>query len=112
MPINLQQLRIILKSTGINVYRDEAPSSAEYPYIIYEFVNEQYKRASRKVFADMPLYQIAYITEGVESDLRPLKDVLNRHAVQYDSFTSAPYDENDKKITQFITYVRCVNEQS
>lgn len=111
MPINLQQLRAILKSTGINVYRDEAPSNAKYPYIIYEFVNEQHKRASRKVFADMPLYQIAYITKGIETELEQLKESLNRHAVQYDSFTGAPYDENDAKVTQFITYVRCVNER-
>lgn len=111
MPINLEKLRAILKSTGINVYRDDAPSNANYPYIIYEFVNEQHKRASRKVFADMPLYQVAYITSGIESELSELKRVMNENCVEYASFTSAPYDENDLEITQFITYVRCVNEQ-
>lgn len=109
MPINFEQLRIILKSTGINVHRDDAPSNAKYPYIIYEFVNERHKRVSKRVFADMPLYQVAYITTGIESELDVLKQAFNE-SVEYASFTSAPYDENDLKVTQFITYVRCINE--
>lgn len=111
MPINFQQLRTILKSLepGIKIYRDDAPSTAIYPYIIYEFVNEQHKRASNKVLYDMPLYQIAFITKGVESDLKPLKDVLNNNGVSYEPFTASGYDENDSTITQFITYVRCLN---
>lgn len=109
MQINFQQLRSILKSSGIPTYRDEAPSTAKYPYIIYEFVNERYKRASSKVFKDMPLYQVAYITKGVESDLQPLKEVLNKHGVVYEQFEPFPYDENDATVTQFITNVRCVN---
>ncbi|MGQ7172348.1 hypothetical protein ACUOCP_43105, partial [Escherichia sp. R-CC3] len=53
---------------SIPVYRDEAPTIANYPYIVYEFVNEQHKRASNKVLKDMPLYQIAVITNGTEKD--------------------------------------------
>lgn len=96
---------------GIKIYRDEAPSTATYPYIIYEFVNEQHKRASNKVLYDMPLYQIAFITQGVESELKPLKDVFNINGVSYEPFTASDYDENDSTITQFITYVRCLNDE-
>lgn len=109
--MTFQDLRDILKSTGINVYRDDAPSSAKLPYIVYEFVNEHHKRASNKVLADMPLYQIAYITTGIESELKVLKDAFNQNNVPYEQFIGLPYDENDSKVTQFITYVRCVNEQ-
>lgn len=110
MQISFQDLRNILKSTGIEVYRDEAPANQSYPYIIYEFVNEQHRRTSNKVIADMPLYQIAYITKGIETELKTLKDALNAHQVPYEPFRSMPYDENDDTITQFITYVRCINE--
>ena len=108
MIISFEQLRAILKSTGVNVYRDKASSNAEYPYIVYEFVSEPQRRASSKVFASMPLYQIAYITNGVESELASLKQALNDNKVNYDTFSATPYDENDDTITQYVTYVRCI----
>ena len=111
MIVSLEQLRRIMKESGLNVYRDEAPITEAYPYIIYEFVNEQHKRASNKVLADMPLYQISLITNGIETDLKPLKDALNKYGVSYEQFTCVPYDENDSKVIQFITYVRCIHEQ-
>lgn len=111
MQINFQQLRTILKTLepGIKVYRDEAPTTATYPYIEYEFVNESHKRASNQRLHSLPLYQIAFVTEGIESDLDVLKSVLDANGVIYDDFKPVPYDENDSTITQFITYVRCVN---
>ncbi|MGQ7075456.1 hypothetical protein ACUN90_29040 [Escherichia sp. SP-MK2] len=68
MQINFEQLRTLMKQSGLPVYRDEAPTTAKYPYVVYEFVNEQQKRASNKVIKDMPLYQIAVITNGTEKD--------------------------------------------
>jgi hypothetical protein len=109
MQINFQQLRSIMKESGIPVYRDSAPTSATYPYIEYEFVNESHKRASSKVLKSLPLYQIAVVTNGTESDYEPLKDVFNAYGVSYNQFEGFPYDENDATITQFITMVRCVN---
>ncbi|MGD6964529.1 hypothetical protein ACQCVB_20200 [Fictibacillus phosphorivorans] len=109
MQINLQQLRSIMKESGLSVFRDQASTSAEYPYIIFEFVNETHKRSSSKVLKSLPLYQIAVITNGIETDYEPLKDVFNAHGVEYSQFEGIPYDENDATITQFITYVRCVN---
>lgn len=97
-----------MQESGLPVYRDGAPTTAKYPYIVYEFVNEQHKRTSNRVIKSLPLYQIAIITDGTESDYEPLKEVFNHHKVPYEMFEGYPYDENDDKITQFITYVRCV----
>lgn len=98
-----------MKESNIPVYRDGAPTSAEYPYIEYEFVNEQHRRASSKVLKSMPLYQIAVVTDGIETDYESLKKAFNKYGVSYSRFEGFPYDENDSTITQFITNVRCVN---
>lgn len=108
MQISFQELRDIMKKSGIPVYRDSAPTTANYPYIVYEFVNEQHKRASSKVMKSMPLYQIAVITDRTEKDYEPLKTVFNDAGVSYSQFDGMGYDENDDTITQFITYVRCI----
>lgn len=109
MQISFQQLRSIMKESGIPVYRDSAPTTATYPYIEYEFVNETHRRSSGKVLKSMPLYQIAVVTNGTEADYEPLKGVFNQYGVEYSQFIGIPYDENDATITQFITNVRCVN---
>jgi hypothetical protein len=109
MQINFQQLRSIMKESGLPVYRDEAPTTAVYPYIIYEFVNEMHKRSSSRILKSMPLYQIAVITKGTESDYEPLKKAFDSKSVEFSGFVGIPYDENDDTITQFITMVRCVN---
>ncbi|HGO9409095.1 TPA: hypothetical protein ACLBZV_003455 [Bacillus cereus] len=108
MQISFQELRDIMKKSGIPVYRDSAPTTAKYPYIVYEFVNEQHKRASSKVMKSMSLYQIAVITDGTEKDYEPLKTVFNDVGVSHSQFDGMGYDENDDTITQFITYVRCI----
>lgn len=76
MQINFQQLRTIMKKSGIPVYRDNAPTTAKYPYIVYEFVNEQHKRASNKVLKSMPLYQVAVITKGKWMEKLHMKFIL------------------------------------
>lgn len=108
MPINFQQLRKIMKESGLPVYRDSEPTTAKYPYIVYEYVNEIHKRLSNQVLLSMPMYQIAVITNGTESDYEPLKAVFNKYGVEYSQFEGLPYDENDSTITQFITMVRCI----
>lgn len=112
MPISFMELRALLKTLepGLKTYRDAAPSNAKYPYIVYEFVNESNRRASNKVLVDMPLYQIAYVTTGFESELSVLKKLFQQNMVPYEGFTSMASKENDKTVTQFVTYVRCINE--
>lgn len=111
MPISAEALQILLETLepGIKVYRDEAPSNAKYPYIVFEFVSERYRKVSNRMFAEMPLYQIAYITKGIETELSVLKSLFKQNQVLYEGFTPMAYDENDKKVTQFVTYVRCIN---
>ena len=109
MQISFQQLRSIMIESGLPVYRDGAPTTATYPYIVYEFVNERHKRTSNRVIKSLPLYQIAVITNGTESDYETLKDAFNSHSVPYSMFEGYPYDENDDTVMQFITYVRCVH---
>lgn len=109
MQINFQTLRDIMKESKIPVYRDSAPTNAEYPYIEYEYVNETHKRSSSKVLKSLPLYQIAVVTNGIETDYEPLKNAFNQYGISYSQFEGFPYDENDSTITQFITNVRCVN---
>ncbi|KLV26215.1 phage protein [Niallia circulans] len=109
MQINFQQLRDIMKQSGMPVYRDDAPTTATYPYIVYEYVNEIHRRASNKVLKSMSLYQISIITNGTEKDYEPLKRVFNDNGVEYSMFTGIPYDENDDTVIQYITNVRCVN---
>ena len=111
MSINFQLLRMLLKSSNIPVYRDEAPTSQEdYPYIIYEFVNETKKNASNSVLYHKPLYFIAVVSDGTENDYLPLQKVFENAKVPYTDFTAGPFEtENDSKITQYITYVRCNN---
>lgn len=108
MQINLNELREVLKLSGLPVYRDSAPVSASYPYIVYEYVQESHRRASNKVLKSAPLYQIAVITAGLESDYKELRDLLDAKQIAFTSFFSIPFDENDDTITQFITNVRCV----
>lgn len=98
-----------LLEPDMRIYRDEPPTTAVYPYIVYEYVNETHKRSSSKVWKSLPLYQIAVITDGIETDYEPLKELFNQYGVEYSMFEGIPYDENDASITQFITYVRCVN---
>lgn len=111
MQINFQQLRKILKESGIPYYRDEAPiGQTTYPYIVYEFVNENKKTASNSTLYHKPLYFIAVVSDGTESDYLPLQESFEKYKVPYQDFIAGPFEEeNDKKITQYITHVRCVN---
>ena len=40
--------------------------------------------------------------------LRAIKGCFNEAGVSYSQFDGMGYDENDDTITQFITYVRCI----
>lgn len=108
MQINLEGLRAVMKSVGLPVYRDSAPVTANYPYIVYEYIEETHRRASNRVIKSAPLYQIAVITRGLESEYRPLRDLMSAKGIAFTSFFAIPYDENDDTVTQFITNVRCI----
>ncbi|MCO6017477.1 hypothetical protein CKN86_11815 [Carnobacterium divergens] len=108
MSINLKELVSILKKTPYKVYRDYAPTTAVYPYIVYSFIGESEKRASNRIFRSLPLYQISLFTSGKENDLKPIRSILNEYCIPFSPFGSIQGDENDATITNFYTNVRCV----
>lgn len=107
---NFEKLCSVLKLSNIPVYRDDASEGQDYPYIVYEFVNDSPKHASNTVVSENLLYQVSYITEGTELDLMLIKELFAEYGVYYSGFTGGPYDENDEKVTQFNTLVRCRHE--
>lgn len=111
MLISLTDLKKIISAAGIKYFRDDAPEGEDYPYLVYEYVGDRGKRASNKVVQEFQEYQLAYITEGIESELNPLKELLNENGIAYSNFHGGSYDENDEKVTQFVCYVRCINAE-
>lgn len=107
---NLEKVLRVLKLTKIPVYRDSAPSGHSYPYLIYEYVNDDPNHASNSVISETLTYQITYISTGIETELTPIKDILSKNQIFHSGFKSGPYDENDETVTQFNTFVRCWDE--
>lgn len=108
MSINSKKLIELLESTNLDVYQNEAAKDQEYPYIIYSFVSEDDKRASSKVHKTLPYYQVSLFTEGDREDINIIKQVFNKEKVSFKPFGTLNYKENNKQITNFYTYVRCV----
>lgn len=110
MWIKLSDLITILKSLNIPVFRNKAPAKTDYPYYVYSYVGQQDKRASGRIFKSLPLYQISLYTEGTEKDLEPIISKLNEYRIPFKGFQSMQGDENDETITNFYTFVRCVED--
>lgn len=110
MWISLNELIDIIKSLGLPVYRNKAPKNTDYPYYVYSFVDQKEKRASGRIFKSLPFYQISLFTEGTERDIEPLINKLNEYRIPFKDFRPIQGDENDETITNFYTYVRCVED--
>lgn len=110
MLVNFEKLKKVLKSTGLSVTRDKAVSGQKYPYIVYSHVSEGKKMASSVVYKKLPYYQISLFTTGTEKDLYILEKALNDAGISYSSFSSFKNDENDEIVTNFYSYVRCVED--
>ena len=108
MSISFDELRIALKSVGVPVTRDKAEKGTNYPYIVYSNVSQGKKMASSKVHRRMPYYQISFYTTGTEKDLIALENALEEAGIPYTDFVGIQGDENDDTVTNFYTYVRCV----
>ncbi|MCQ6531312.1 hypothetical protein, partial [Bacillus mycoides] len=70
---------------------------------VYEFVNEQHKTPSNKVLKSMPIYQIAFITNGTEEDNEPLKVVFNDAGVCYCKIFGVGLCANESPIKEILT---------
>lgn len=110
MSISFQALIETLKSTGLPVTRDKAPKGTNYPYIVYSNVSQGKKYAGSKVFRKMPYYQISFFTTGTEEDLIVIESALEKAGIPYSDFTGIQGDENDDTVTNYYTYVRCVED--
>ena len=109
MLTNISELSQLLKDNGYEVYRDYAEANEDYPFVIYEFVNERPKYASNSFISDTYLYQVSLVTTGIETEMKEMLKILNDNDVFPGSISSGPYKENDETITQFNCYVRVLN---
>ncbi|MCC4085674.1 hypothetical protein [Enterococcus faecalis] len=110
MSISFQKLRATLKAVGVPVTRDKAEKGTDYPYIVYSNVSQGKKMASSKVHRRMPYYQISFYTTGTEKDLIALENALEEAGIPYTDFVGIQGDENDDTVTNFYTYVRCIED--
>ncbi|OSH09766.1 hypothetical protein EFDM72_2078 [Enterococcus faecalis] len=90
--------------------RDKAEKGTDYPYIVYSNVSQGKKMASSKVHRRMPYYQISFYTTGTEKDLIALENALEEAGIPYTDFVGIQGDENDDTVTNFYTYVRCIED--
>ncbi|WP_434787922.1 hypothetical protein V5R22_00165 [Bacillus thuringiensis] len=67
-------------------------------------------RVNKKVSLDVLDEAAKYFASKLKPKIKAskLKDVFNEAGVSYSQFDGMGYDENDDTITQFITYVRCI----
>lgn len=108
MSINFQQLRALLKSTGYEAYRGKAPTKAVYPYIVYSYISEDFKRASGSIYRRRLLYQVSLFTKGTEEEFNVITKKFNDNKVPFSPIMSIQGAENDDTITNFFTNVRCI----
>lgn len=110
MSINFQQLRTLLKSTGLPVHKNKALTNSTYPFIVYSFISEDFKRASGSIYKRRLLYQVSLYTKGEETDFNVVTKVFNDNKVPFNSIMSIQGDENDDTVTNFFTNVRCIED--
>ena len=109
MLTSISELSDLLTNKGYSVYRDYAKTNEDFPFVIYEFVNERPKYASNSFISDTYLYQVSLVTSGIETEMKNLLKILNDNNIFPSGMSSGPYKENDETITQFNCYVRVRN---
>lgn len=110
MSISLDELKTLLKKTPYKLYRDKAPKSTPYPYMIYTYEGTINKWSGSNVFRKVDTYQLSLFTAGTESDLTPIELVLNQNKIPYGDFYSTIGDENNDTITNFYTEITVIND--
>lgn len=108
MSISFDELKTALKSTKLPVFRDKAAKGTDFPYIVYSNVSKSKKMASSKVYRRLPYYQVSLYTTGTEKDLFVLESAFEKAGILYADFVGIQGDENDDTVTNYYTYVRCV----
>ncbi|MFQ6984100.1 MAG: hypothetical protein ACLRSM_09865 [Enterococcus faecium] len=108
MSISFDVLKTALKSTKLPVFRDKAAKATDFPYIVYSNVSKSKKMASSKVHRRLLYYQVSLYTTETEKDLSILELALEKAGIPYADFVGIQGDENDDTVTNYYTYVRCV----
>ncbi|HGF7382623.1 hypothetical protein HWD75_06945 [Enterococcus hirae] len=108
MSNNFNELIKALKSTKLPVFRDKATLGTVYPYIVYSNVSKSKKMASSKVHRRLSYYQVSLYTTGTEKDLSILELAFEKAGIPYADFVGIQGDENDDTVTNYYTYVRCM----
>lgn len=109
MLISLQLFRQRLKSLGLPVFRNKAPTGTPYPYFVYTFTNKNKVTASGQQLVFLPEYQVSLFTTGNESELKPFERVFKD--TPYATFSSQQGDENNDTVTNFYTFVRVLDDE-
>lgn len=109
MSISSEELKTALKSTKLPVFRDKAQLGTMYPYIVYSNVSQGTKMASSKAYKRLPYYQISFFTLGTEKDLVVLEQALETAGIPYQDFIGMQGNENDDTVTNYYTFVRCMD---
>lgn len=110
MSTSFNELIKALKSTKLPVFRDKAALGTTYPYIVYSNVSINKKMASGKVYKKMPYYQISFFTLGTEQDLVIIEQALEKASIPYVDFVGIQGEENDDTVTNYYSYVRCMED--
>lgn len=108
MLTDIKQLSQLLKDNNYKVYQTSAPANADYPYIVYDYVDSINFHASNDLRKEILEYQLSYITKGTVKELLLLKKLLKENKIYFEGFSSGMFDENDDTITQFNTFLRIV----
>lgn len=107
MSISFDELKTALKSTKLAVFRDKARLGTMYPYIVYSNVSNSKKWHPVKSIK-ITLLPSLFFTLGTEQDLVVIEQALQNAGIPYSDFTGIQGDENDDTVTNYYTYVRCV----
>ncbi|WP_061777183.1 hypothetical protein [Levilactobacillus senmaizukei] len=104
MLISFEEFRARLKSLGLPVYRNKAPTGTPFPYFVYSYTNEENLHASGETLDSKPEYQVSLFTEGTEKELQKFRRVFSD--VPFMGFNNSFSDENGTTVNNFYTYIR------
>jgi len=106
MSVDFEEFRKRLKSLGLPVYRNKAPTGTAFPYYVYTYTSTENVRASGLLVYGVLEYQVSLFTTGIETELQPFRKTFSD--VPFTDFRNSPIDENGETTNNFYTYVRVV----
>lgn len=102
---NMEKFFEILQETGYFFYRDLAPISTPYPYLVYSLISETPVKASNGIFKRHRKYQLSLFTTGTEDDYSKVYNAFSKNKVPISALNSIPGSENDDTVLHLYTRV-------